>query len=161
MSYFSAAPLQEAVFGALQGDAGLAALIGGRVYDAPPEALEASATPYVLIGDEQVRDRSSSTHSAARHDLVVSIYSDAAGFADAKDVASAVCAALDGADLALGAVAVFPGPDRAQTRAGRAQHRFDFPRACAKRLTLTQKDFRYDSPKRQGSADQDRHDRHW
>lgn len=103
MSYFSAAPLQEAVFGALQDDASLAALISGRVYDAPPEALQASATPYVLIGDEQVRDRSSSTHSAARHDLVVSIYSDAAGFADAKAVAGAVSAALDGADLALAA----------------------------------------------------------
>ncbi|MEX0969559.1 MAG: DUF3168 domain-containing protein [Paracoccaceae bacterium] len=102
MSYFSAAPLQEAVFNALQADATLAALIGGRVYDAPPEALTASAAPYVLIGDEQVRDRSSATHRAALHDLVVSIYSDAAGFADAKAVAGAVSAALDGADLNLG-----------------------------------------------------------
>lgn len=103
MSYFSAAPLQEAVFSTLSADPVLDALLGGRVFDAPPEHLDASATPYVLIGDEQVRDWSSGSHSGTRHDLVVSVYSDAAGFADAKAVAGAICAALDGADLSLSA----------------------------------------------------------
>jgi len=103
MSYFSAAPLQEAVFAALNADAGLGALVAGRIYDTPPDGLDAAGAPYVIIGDERVRDWSSNSHSGARHDLAIAVHSDAAGFAVAKAVAGAVTQALDGADLALAA----------------------------------------------------------
>jgi len=103
MSYFTGAPLQEAIFAALSNNAALNALVSGRIYDAPPEALDAAETPYVIIGDERVRDWSSNTHTGARHDIVIVVHSDAAGFATAKSAAGAVSQALDGADLALSA----------------------------------------------------------
>lgn len=103
MSYFSAAPVQAAVFTALSTDTALAALIGDRIFDGPTQAPDASALPYVILGDERVRDWSSQTHRGSRHDLVISVHSDAASFAGAKTVAGAVAQALDGADLTLGA----------------------------------------------------------
>ncbi|WP_226780999.1 DUF3168 domain-containing protein [Oceaniglobus trochenteri] len=92
MSYGVSASLQAAVFQRLQGDAALGAIVGSDIYDAlPPGALPAN---YVVLGDEDVRDRSDRDEGGALHDLTVSVITSAAGFATAKAAAGAVSDAL-------------------------------------------------------------------
>lgn len=99
MSYAMAAPLQEAVYQHLTGDAGLAALVGGAIYD----ALPAGPVPetYVSIGPEEVRDRSDASGAGALHRFTVSVISEAEGFAGAKAIAAAVGDALESGTLVL------------------------------------------------------------
>jgi len=99
MSYAASFALQEAVYGALQGDAALGALVGGAVYDAVP----AGTLPdlYVSLGPEDVVDRSDRDGQGARHDFVISVVSQASGFQEAKQVAAAISDALIGANLSL------------------------------------------------------------
>ncbi len=99
MSYGGSAALQAAVYGHLISDADLSALVSGAIYDAPP----AGALPslYVTLGPEDVRDRSDATSRGAWHRFTVSVVSDAAGFAAAKEAAAAVGDALTDADLTL------------------------------------------------------------
>lgn len=92
MSYAIASALQKAVFAALTGDAGLVALVGSAIFDAPPEGTV--PTTYVSLGPEEVRDLSDKTGQGARHDFTVSVVTDADGFQGAKDVAGAVSDAL-------------------------------------------------------------------
>lgn len=99
MSYGNAAALQEAVFARLVGDAPLTALVGGAVYDAAPPGTVSGT--YVSLGPEDVLDASDQSGAGARHDFVVSVVSDAAGFAHAKAVAAAVSDALTDANLTL------------------------------------------------------------
>ncbi|RVT85452.1 DUF3168 domain-containing protein [Rhodobacteraceae bacterium CCMM004] len=88
MSYGTAAALQTALFQRLTGDAALGALVGGNIYDAVPPG----AVPdlYVLLGEEDVRDRSDKTGAGALHEVTVSVISAAPGFAAAKAAAAAV-----------------------------------------------------------------------
>ncbi|WP_375172655.1 DUF3168 domain-containing protein [Pseudooceanicola sp.] len=88
MTYALSAALQKAVYGALSGDAALTALVGAHIFDAPP--VGAIPALYVSLGPERARDRSDKTARGARHDFVVSVVTDAAGFQQAKDVAGAV-----------------------------------------------------------------------
>lgn len=99
MSYGTSAALQEAVYARLAGDATLAGLVGSAIYDeAPPGAVPST---YVSIGPEDVRDASDGTAPGGRHDFLVSVISDAAGFQTPKEVAVAISDALLGAPLAL------------------------------------------------------------
>ena len=88
MSYAVAAALQTAVFTAVASAGSVQVLIGSQVFDAPPPGPLPQT--YVLIGEEDVRERSDVSANGAVHDLVVSVISDAAGFADAKAVATAI-----------------------------------------------------------------------
>lgn len=99
MSYGNAAALQAAVYGALSGDAAVAALSGGAVYDALPPGPVPPL--HVVLGPENVRDASDKTGSGALHDFPVTVVSQAAGFAEAKALAAAISDALEGADLVL------------------------------------------------------------
>lgn len=99
MTYAVSHALQQGVYLALTGDGALTALVGGHVFDAPPSG--AIPDLYVMLGDEQVRDRSSGSAGAALHDLNIRVVSSAAGFAAAKQVAAAVCDAVIGAEIAL------------------------------------------------------------
>ncbi len=99
MSYGITAALQAAVYGALSGDAAVAALSGGAVYDAlPPGPVQPL---YLTLGPENARDASDKTGAGAVHDFAVTVVSEAAGFASAKALAAAVSDALTGADLTL------------------------------------------------------------
>lgn len=99
MSYGITAALQASVYGALTGDAAVAALSGGAVFDALPPG---SVPPlYVMLGPETVRDASDKTGAGAVHDFPVTVVSEAAGFAVAKALAAAISDALTGADLVL------------------------------------------------------------
>ena len=82
MSYAVAGALQAAVYQQLRADAVLAGT-------------------YVSLGPEDVADASDKTGAGALHDFVISVITDAAGFATAKAAAAAVSDALLGADLAL------------------------------------------------------------
>ncbi|SEN03651.1 Protein of unknown function [Pseudorhodobacter antarcticus] len=96
MSYGSAAALQAAVYAQLTS---AAALAGVLVVDAVPTG--SGAGTFVLIGPEEVIDQADKTGGGAEHRLVVSVISDATGFAAAKAVAVAVSDALDDASLVL------------------------------------------------------------
>lgn len=96
MTYALSWPLQEAVFTALSADTALAALVGDRIYDAPPP-FAADAAPdalWVTIGDERVDDWSTKDGSGAVHLLTVAVHAPRRGFAEAKQVAGAVCEVL-------------------------------------------------------------------
>ena len=101
MSLAGSLTLQSALYGVLEADAAVAALVGGAIYEAPP----AGPVPdlYVSIGQETVRDRSSVSGAGTRHDMTVSVVCGSGGFARAKEVAAAVTDALDGARPALSA----------------------------------------------------------
>ncbi|QPM89924.1 DUF3168 domain-containing protein [Pseudooceanicola algae] len=93
MSYSVAAALQAAIYQQIAGNVSVAALVGSDIFDAPPTGTPPAT--YVTLGPESVRDRSDKTGNGARHDLTVSVVSDAAGFQTAKEVAAAVNDALD------------------------------------------------------------------
>lgn len=99
MSYAGAAPLQAAVYQALQSDAALAAFVGDKVYDAIPQGPLPGL--YVALGPETVKDASDGNGAGAWHDFTVSVVTETAGFQGAKDAAAAVSDALSGATLAL------------------------------------------------------------
>ncbi|MCF6305007.1 MAG: DUF3168 domain-containing protein [Rhodobacteraceae bacterium] len=98
MSYAISVALQEAVFAALSGDATLAGLIGAAIYDAPPVGVDPT---YILLGEDEAKDRSSGTHKGATLDFEINVISDVAGFSTAKTVAAAICDLLIDADLPL------------------------------------------------------------
>lgn len=95
MTYALAAPLQAAVFARLVDDPALA---GVPVFDAAPEG--AVAPVYVVLGAEDVRDRSDKTGRAAQHRFVLTVAGDGGGFHALKETAAAIEVAL-GAGLVL------------------------------------------------------------
>ena len=99
MSYGVSAALQRAVFAQLTGDAPLSALVGPAIYDAMPTGTLPPL--YVVLGSEDVRDASDKTGAGAEHSFTVSLVTESAGFATAKEAAAAVSDALVGAPLIL------------------------------------------------------------
>jgi hypothetical protein len=99
MSYGAAAALQAAVYGRLQTDPALEALVGQAVFDAMPGGPVPPI--YVAIGPEVARDRSDMTGRSAEHEFTVSVVTDTAGFQAAKQAAGVVSDALIDAPLTL------------------------------------------------------------
>ncbi len=99
MTYAVSSALQQAVYQTLSGDTGLAAIVGGNIFDVAPSGSVPAI--YVLMGAERVRDRSDQTGYGASHDLTLTIVSSDAGFLNAKDAAAAVCDAILGQALTL------------------------------------------------------------
>ncbi|PVA08058.1 DUF3168 domain-containing protein [Thalassorhabdomicrobium marinisediminis] len=99
MSYGVSAALQVAIFQALTSDAALGTLVGANIFDAVPSGTAPSL--YVTLGPELARDRSDGTGAGAEHRFTVSVVTDSAGFATAKQAAAAVSDALVDADLSL------------------------------------------------------------
>lgn len=123
MSYAFSAALQEAAFAALAASAEVAALTGGRVFDAPPHAdgPEAVGGPYVTLGDERAEAWGAQGLSGAVHEIEVSVHGGAEGFAGAKRIAAAAAAALEALPpLAAGRVATaeFLGARARRTKDG-------------------------------------------
>ena len=96
MSYAASAELQQSIYQILTGYAPLGAVIGDQIFDADPQP-DAGAGPdlYVLIGEEQAVDRSSKTHRGIEHRPVISVHSNEAGYARAKQTAALICEALE------------------------------------------------------------------
>ena len=99
MSYGTSAGLQAALYGVLSADASLTGLIGSHVYDGVPAGEIPSA--YVVIGSEDVRDRSDQTGGMDQYRVTIGVVTEADGFQRAKEIAGAVSDALDGAVPAL------------------------------------------------------------
>lgn len=99
MSYGVSAALQAALYQALVTDAALGALVGGAIYDAVPSGTIPDT--YVVLGAETVLDRSDQSSAGAEHRLMISVQSDVAGFAQAKEIAGRISDLLHGADLPL------------------------------------------------------------
>ena len=126
MSYAAAVAVQGAVFTLLSGDATLAGLVPGGVFDAPPPATPQGT--YVVLGEEEVIDRSDISGPGAEHRIVVQVLSDAAGFATAKAAAARISVVLDGATpvLATGrVVAIWFHQAQARRAEGGAVRRID------------------------------------
>ncbi|MGY6409702.1 MAG: DUF3168 domain-containing protein [Alkalilacustris sp.] len=92
MSYATSAPLQAAIFARLSTDAVVQPLVGSAIHDAIPPGTPPGT--FVIVGPEEVVDRSDATAAAAEHRLKISVISNAAGFQHAKEVAGAVSDAL-------------------------------------------------------------------
>jgi hypothetical protein len=92
--------LQQAVFTALGADAGVIALLGSPpcVYDDVPRD---AVMPYAVIGEASESDWSTKTDGGVSLLLAVRIWSRDAGFMQAKQIAGAIRACLDGAALRL------------------------------------------------------------
>lgn len=96
MSYGAAAAVQAALYDLL---VAVPALSGVPVLDAVPKG--GGTGTFVLIGPEEVLDRSDGTRGGAEHRVQVSVITDAAGFAAAKAAAVAVSDAMVGGRPAL------------------------------------------------------------
>ena len=103
MSVLRSALLQEALYGALSGDATLSGLVGGRIYDEPVhlDAPDADPGPYVTLGDERVRDWSAIGLTGGRHETDVSVHAPTGGHAAVKAIAAEVERIISDADLSM------------------------------------------------------------
>ncbi|MFV0409552.1 MAG: DUF3168 domain-containing protein [Paracoccus sp. (in: a-proteobacteria)] len=100
MGYLASAALQTAVYQHLCDTSTVTNLVGDAIFDALP--IEAPGGVYVSLGPEEVLGLPDSGGGAMRHEFVISVLSGGdggAGFGAVKAVASAVCTALEGADL--------------------------------------------------------------
>ncbi len=92
MTYAISAALQQGIYECLQADAGVSSHVGSAIYDAVPSG--SLPDTYVVLGGEDVRDRSDSTTQAALHLISLRVITDSAGFAQAKQLAGAISTAL-------------------------------------------------------------------
>lgn len=99
MTYAMGEGLQAALYARLAGDAAIATLVQGAIYDAVPDT---APDLFVAIGPERVTERSDATGSGAVHQLQISVVTRRNGYSAAKAVAALVSDALDGGGLALG-----------------------------------------------------------
>lgn len=90
--------LQQAVVTALGASSALTAIVGDRVYDAPPRN---AAFPYVSFGQVSVADWSTGTETGAEHQLVLDAWSRAAGKRECHAILDAIDTALNDAALTL------------------------------------------------------------
>ena len=100
MSADSQWPVQQAVYGALIGDATVQGLLGSsaRVYDHVPQG---SPFPYLVIGAVSAAPFDTKTESGLDQTLTIHTWSRYRGLKETKDVMAAVLAVLDGQSLAV------------------------------------------------------------
>lgn len=99
MTYALSAGLQQAVFAHLQANSVVTGYLGTSLFDAMPTG--ALPEIYAVLGAEEVLDRSDATGSGARHRFLIAVFTSAAGFVQAKELAGAICDALIDAPLVL------------------------------------------------------------
>lgn len=92
--------LQQALFAELSADADVQSLLGDppRLYDAVPRE---AVFPYAVLGDGQETDASTATGQGSEHLLALHVWSRGQGHREAKQIARAIRACLDGASLVL------------------------------------------------------------
>ena len=103
MTYALAWPLQEALYGLLTTHPECTALLGTRVFDAPPPFSEDAEAEdlYVVLGDEEARDWSTTSSRGAIHQIRLDIYAAQHSFDEVKQAAGTVLDAGLNADFAL------------------------------------------------------------
>jgi hypothetical protein len=90
--------LQKAVVAALVADAAVGALIGDRIYDAPPRDAQ---FPYLTIGGTRILDWSTGSDTGAEHRVTLDVWSRERGKRQCYQIMEAVEAALHDAALTL------------------------------------------------------------
>lgn len=90
--------LQKAIHTSLVGDASLSSLVGGRVFDRPPQD---AAFPFVTLGDTDVEPDGAGSEGAAIHRLALSVWSRARGRREVKEIMSVIDEALQDAVLPM------------------------------------------------------------
>ncbi len=90
--------LQKAIHASLVGDASLSSLVGGRVFDRPPQD---AAFPFVTLGDTDVEPDGAGSEGAAIHRLALSVWSRARGRREVKEIMSVIDEALQDAVLPM------------------------------------------------------------
>jgi hypothetical protein len=100
MSADSQWSVQQAVYGALRGDATVQGLLGSpaRVFDHVPQG---SPFPYLVIGDASATPFDTKTEAGLDQRLSVHTWSRYRGLKQTKDIMAAVHAVLDGQSLAV------------------------------------------------------------
>lgn len=98
MSLLASWPLQQAVHAVLVADGSLAALVGARIYDRPPQDV---AFPYVTLGDTDMTPERAEDTDASRHMVSVLVWSRANGRREAKEILAAIATALTGTPLSV------------------------------------------------------------
>jgi hypothetical protein len=98
MATGSSLALQKALHAALIADAGLAAIVAGRVHDDVPQG---AVFPYVVIGDVSTRDWSTQTEDGHEHIVVIHAWSRQRGRREVQMIIERIDAVLDGALLTL------------------------------------------------------------
>ena len=93
-----AAELQRAVFEALGGDAAIAAVVDGRIFDHAPANV---AFPYVTFGRTSIYDWSTGTESGTEQLFTLHVWSKAKGKAETLAIMELARRALHDKDLAL------------------------------------------------------------
>lgn len=99
MTYALAAALQSALYSRLTNDPELQALVGDAIHDAVPAGTPQGT--FVLLGPEEVTDRSDATGAGAEHRVKIVVVTASAGFALAKKVAGRICDCLAEAPIAI------------------------------------------------------------
>jgi len=94
----AALALQKAIVAALIADPATGALVGDRIYDAPPRD---SAFPYVTLGDTTATDWSTGDTQGQEHRVTVLAWSRERGKRECHEIVEAVRAALHDAALTL------------------------------------------------------------
>lgn len=94
----AALALQKAIYSTLTGDVAVAALVDGRIYDAPPRE---PVFPYVMFGATDTRDWSTGSEAGAEHFVTLSVWSRYAGKSEALAAMAAIAAALHDGALVL------------------------------------------------------------
>jgi len=100
MSADSQWPVQQAVYGALIGDAAVQGLLGNpaRVFDHVPQG---SPFPYLVIGAVRATPFDTKTEAGLDQSLTIHTWSRYRGLKETKDVMAAVLTVLDGQSLAV------------------------------------------------------------
>ena len=90
--------LQKAIYTALVSDAGVGALVGDRIHDAPPRD---ATFPYLSFGTASLADWSTGSEDGAEHRFILNAWSREAGKSESYRLLEAAKTALHGAALAL------------------------------------------------------------
>jgi hypothetical protein len=85
--------LQAAVFGLLTADAGVAALVGTRIYDRVPMASD--VPPYITFGPADEYEDDADCIRSSNHSLQIDVWSEKqGGFKECKEITHAVNLAI-------------------------------------------------------------------
>lgn len=90
--------IQKAVVARLKGDPGVAALVGTRVYDTPPQS---PTWPLIEIGEDNAAPVEGTDFAGWECVLVIRSWSRKRGAVEAREMMRAVAAALHDAPIAL------------------------------------------------------------
>ena len=97
MTYLSHSPLQQAIYETLTGDAALTALVSG-IYDHVPQGTD---TPFVTLGEANVREWSNAEKTGSEQQLSLRIFSRESGRKQAAIIMERIVTLLHNAAIAV------------------------------------------------------------